>query len=31
MDTAGAVVSRAGEGMRKSNDSGGNQIVVVTH
>ena len=31
MDTAGGVVSRAEEGMRKSNDSGGNQIVVVTH
>jgi hypothetical protein len=24
-------VSRAEEGMRKSNDGGGNQIVVVTH
>ena len=31
MDTAGGEVSRAEEGMRKSNDSGGNQIVVVTH
>jgi diguanylate cyclase (GGDEF)-like protein/PAS domain S-box-containing protein len=31
MDTVGGVVSRAEEGMRKSNDGGGNQIVVVTH
>ena len=31
MDTAGGVVSRAEEGMRKSGDSGGNQVVVVTH
>jgi diguanylate cyclase (GGDEF)-like protein len=31
MDTAGGIVSRAEEGMRKSNDGGGNQIVVVTH
>jgi diguanylate cyclase (GGDEF)-like protein/PAS domain S-box-containing protein len=31
MDTTGGVVSRAEEGMRKSNDGGGNQIVVVTH
>jgi diguanylate cyclase (GGDEF)-like protein/PAS domain S-box-containing protein len=31
MDTAGGVVSRAEEGMRKSSDGCGNQIVVVTH
>jgi diguanylate cyclase (GGDEF)-like protein/PAS domain S-box-containing protein len=31
MDTAGGVVSRAEEGMRKGSDSGGNQVVVVTH
>lgn len=31
MDTAGGVVSRAEEGMRKSSEGGGNQIVVVTH
>jgi diguanylate cyclase (GGDEF)-like protein/PAS domain S-box-containing protein len=31
MDTAGAMVSRAEEGMRKSSDASGNQIVVVTH
>jgi diguanylate cyclase (GGDEF)-like protein/PAS domain S-box-containing protein len=31
MDTAGGVVSRAEEGMRKGSDGGGNQVVVVTH
>jgi diguanylate cyclase (GGDEF)-like protein len=31
MDTAGGMVSRAEEGMRKSSDGGGNQIVVVAH
>jgi diguanylate cyclase (GGDEF)-like protein/PAS domain S-box-containing protein len=31
MDTAGGMVSRAEEGMRKSSDAGGNQIVVVAH
>jgi len=31
MDTAGGMVGRAEEGMRKSDDNGGNQIVVVTH
>jgi two-component system cell cycle response regulator len=31
MDTAGGVVSRAEEGMRKSSDNGGNQTAVVTH
>jgi diguanylate cyclase (GGDEF)-like protein/PAS domain S-box-containing protein len=31
MDTAGGMVGRAEEGMRKSGDNGGNQIVVVTH
>jgi diguanylate cyclase (GGDEF)-like protein/PAS domain S-box-containing protein len=31
MDTAGGVVGRAEEGMRKSSEGGGNQIVVVTH
>jgi diguanylate cyclase (GGDEF)-like protein/PAS domain S-box-containing protein len=31
MDTAGGLVSRAEEGMRKSSQGGGNQIVVVTH
>jgi two-component system cell cycle response regulator len=31
MDTAGGVVSRAEEGMRKSSEGGGNRIVVVTH
>jgi len=31
MDTAGGMVGRAEEGMRKSSDAGGNQIVVVAH
>src|SRR6266481_6444968 len=31
MYTAGGMVSRAQEGMRKSSDAGGNQIVVVAH
>jgi len=31
MDTAGGIVSRAEEALRKSSDSGGNQVVVVTH
>lgn len=31
MDTAGDIVARAEEGMRKGSDNGGNQIVVVTH
>jgi diguanylate cyclase (GGDEF)-like protein/PAS domain S-box-containing protein len=31
MDTAGGVVSRAEEGMRKSGDGSGNQVVVVRH
>jgi len=31
MDTAGGMVSRAEEAMRKSSDGGGNQIGVVTH
>jgi diguanylate cyclase (GGDEF)-like protein len=30
MDTAGDMVSRAEQGMRQSNESGGNQIAVVT-
>ncbi len=31
MDTVGGMVSRAEEGLRKSSDKGGNQIVVMTH
>ncbi|HET7108046.1 MAG TPA: diguanylate cyclase [Candidatus Acidoferrum sp.] len=31
MDTAGGMVSRAEDGMRKSTDNGGNQITVVAH
>jgi len=31
MDSAGGMMGRAEEGMRKSSDNGGNQIVVVTH
>jgi len=31
LDTAGGMVNRAEEGMRKSSDAGGNQIVVVAH
>ncbi len=31
MDSGGGMVGRAEQGMRKSSDNGGNQIVVVTH
>ena len=31
MDTAGAMVGRAEDGMRKGSDTGGNQVLVVTH
>ncbi len=31
MDTSGGIVGRAEEGLRKSSDGGGNQIVVVAH